>query len=291
MFVYMTRPGDTYAKVAQLFYDKSDDSACQILRQVNYNRHATRMMGQAASLMPFLPFVIPGYGAEISQLTAQQMLLGIEFLDASARQKITMAMRQGFNMQHAIAVGRVLNAHNQLGAMQESSDTEPSISFVGAGMREVGGRLAERVGQPAEAFSSKMEVLQQSAIHYKNVLKSTHDVTSRQVARDLYKTAHQEALESLNKSSHFYSQSRANRIKHAIRGKNRLMRQMTSKGFVLEDVEDFKAVESIGKWSGVGGSAFLAIGIGLGVAEVYETAEAGGDWFAKLAGVTRLSSF
>ena len=278
MFVYMTKPGDTYAKVAKLFYGAVDDASCQKLRDANHDRLATRMMGHSAFLIGFMPLMIPDYDVDICSLEAKQILNGIEFMDGASRQDIAFSLWHGHDMHHALGVARVLNEHNQ--------KKEAAMAFAGVTAREVSTRISERVGQPAEQFSQYMEILDHSALNYKNVLKSTSDAETRRLARNVYKTAHKEAIDVLHKAGHFYGQKKMDKLQHAIRGRNKLLKQVTNKGLILDDIEDLGAFESIGKFSGYVGKGFVGAGIALSGLEVYETAEEGGDWVVKLIGVS-----
>ena len=286
MFIYMTKPGDTIQSVAQFFYECSDEDHCKRLRDANHDRKAYKLKGQTDRLMPFYPLMIPGYGKELNKLTIKRMLSGIEAIGCIERKNITMAMRRGFNLHHAIGASRALNHHNQRKIDEGSHDAASIATFVGAAVRESGGRIAERSGHPAEEFSRRMDFLEESAKNYKDVLQSTSDIGSRQIARDVYKTAHREALVALDKAGNFYSHKRTVHIRQAIRGKNRLFKQVVKQGVVLEELADFSAFETIAKCSSIGGLAFMGIGIGLGIKEVYDTEQEGGDWVAKLVGVS-----
>ncbi len=205
-----------------------------------------------------------------------------DFIPSWGRANLVKLQKHRVNINHLIGVGKCIRQHNRV----NYADGKGIAASLGAqATAESMFRLGERAAKPAEQFTNQMKRLNTQLKNLVALRKAGKSAEEIQSARTAYQATYKETQYALNHGAKLYAKRLSHKATKYLMSAKHSESIAYKKGIFIDALDDVKMLARIaryGKWAGRGFYMFSAL---LGIDEVFDTYEEGGDWEATAVGV------
>lgn len=284
--IYFTSLSDTPNSIAKDLLGGIDygNVLGDSIRDANRNTMASRC-GIGSYYAPNRPIWIPGFSSigEYGPIR-DAIIRRLDTLHSEPRSRLATAIRRRNDLNPIMGATHAIEKNNRANSDKAKVIT---ASLAGAASIETAKRTIERVNHQAEKFSESMAKLNDVTKQAAEIHK-LHGPSSDafKAIRATLQEQHQETVQVLNKHAKLFARRLSIKTtKHMRSAKIELMRAR-KKGIMISDLDDVKRIEKIARYGKWASHSLFAFSIALGIDEVYETYQNGGDAFVKATGLT-----
>lgn len=279
----LTEPGDTSQTLACRILGNPDDSYAKKLREMNKNTLAYTSL-ENDYYLPDQLIWCPEFSQLDNHPAHREMILSeTQFIPSGAKANISKLQSQGVDVNDTIAAAKVVQDHNQ------SNFTKKDHAIISGMVAQAGfNAFSQSIGhaaKPAERFTRSMNALNSTLKDLLDAKRSGNKALTKKLRAQL-KEAYTKTTKTLARDTQLYKNRLFLKTNKIFPSASWLEKKATKKGIMINDLQDVRILEKIGRYGRWAGRGCFAFTIALGISEVYDAYQKKEDWVAKAVGVT-----
>jgi len=280
--IIFTEPGDTPQQIAKNILGYYDESYAKLILDANRNSSAYKLMNGCGVYAPNRAVWLPNFSLiDHNSELRDQLLHRTDFIPSHGRANLVKLQKSNVNLNNLLGGAKCASQANRSNR-DESSGIIASLA--GNSAFESVHRGFEHATRPAESFSHHMKELNTKLKVLVSARNSGEHATI-QSARTEYQSAYKRANEAFNKDAKLYARRLSKKGSKYLMSAKHSELVAYKKGIMVNDLNDVQTIGKIARYGKIAGRGMFWFSAILGVDEVYNTYEHGGDAFKKGVGV------
>ena len=276
--ITMSQAGDTPYSIAARVLGSPDESYAEAIYQANLTSFANEVMNNCGIYAANRAVWLPGVSHIDDDTELRNHIIHkLDYIPSWGRSNLTKLQRSRVDINHMIGSAKAIRKHNRIN-YQEGQGIATSLGAKAA--VETVHRGAERITRQGEAFSGKMSELNGSL---KTLLDTRQegDHIATAAARDSFRTAYQDAVETLNHDAKIFAARTSKKTAKYFMSPKHMEMVARKKGILISDLDDVAVVSKIARYGEWGARGCFMFSAALGADEIYRTYKHHGDAWGK----------